>query len=224
MRCSDLDFPMSLYHANSRLSTLLWLRPAYCLYEEWSRKALDPSQASQGTATIEVQVKPAGSNSPYKMERRFPVPRCSLVMEDPLVPEEGLAYEIGPILNCLNDSCTKAILPGRGYNRGSKKELVSHHRLCEDGFDDPALFLDNPKDYDWFFYETDTYVYPKHSQTQPKPIQTLSVPALNQPPPALGTSLEKMATPEATQKTKPNVMMTLESLSPDNLHAGNNFI
>nr|XP_020648560.1 Golgi-associated olfactory signaling regulator [Pogona vitticeps] len=109
------------------------------------------------------------------------------------------------------------------YSRGSKKEPFSHHRLYEDGFDDPALFLDNPKDYDWFFYETDAYVYRTPSQTQPKPIQTLSVPSLKQPPPALETSLGKTVTPEAAQETKPNAMK-LECLSPDNLHNENNFI
>nr|XP_020648486.1 uncharacterized protein LOC110078538 isoform X2 [Pogona vitticeps] len=111
-----LDCPVSLYHEDSRLSTLLWLRPAYCLYEEWTRKAIDPSQATRWTATIEVEVKPAGSNSTYKIGRRFPVPHCSPMMEDPFVLEEGLAYEMGPTLICFNESCTKAVLPGHGYS------------------------------------------------------------------------------------------------------------
>ncbi|KAH0626530.1 hypothetical protein JD844_001569 [Phrynosoma platyrhinos] len=109
------------------------------------------------------------------------------------------------------------------YSRGSKKEPFSHHRLYQDGFDDPALFLDNPKDYDWFFYETDGYVYPMPSQTQPMPIQTLSVPALKQPPPAPENPPTKHGNPEEVQDVKhsqPNAMK-LECLSPDNLHPGN---
>ncbi|KAF7238823.1 Golgi-associated olfactory signaling regulator [Varanus komodoensis] len=109
------------------------------------------------------------------------------------------------------------------YSRGSKKEPFSHHRLYEDGFDDPALFLDSPKDYDWFLYETEGYVYPKPSQTHPKPIQTLSIPALKQPPPALEISPEKLATPKAALDSKqPQTnAVKLESLSPANLHTGN---
>ncbi|KAJ6654434.1 hypothetical protein lerEdw1_007027 [Lerista edwardsae] len=109
------------------------------------------------------------------------------------------------------------------YSRGSKKEPFSHHRLYEDGFDDPALFLDNPKDYDWFFYETDGYVYPTPSKIYPQPIQTLSIPALKQPLPVLETSAGKVVTSEEVQDSKqpqPD-SMKLECLSPANLHAGN---
>ncbi|XP_053118506.1 Golgi-associated olfactory signaling regulator isoform X2 [Hemicordylus capensis] len=421
----SIDYPVSLYYEDARLSTLIWLRPAYCLYEMWHREALDPSQASQQTTAIEVEVKPEGVNSTYKIARRFPVPYCGPFMDQPLVTKD-FAYEMGPTLACLNDTCTKAVLPGRGfsvryllynqaqtllaatnwsgpfytrgirwcdclkmnlfylgsllvlgtsytaanaefspslpsspspfptdwsstsqmspestqdpespltpgsnttfppnssspqqnqtqtsvptqqtkrprlfqekaegasfklpsvdtdyspgaepweaaaggvaivlmkpkghlavgephgatshamglflggcglllclfigvycaYSWGSKKEPFSHHRLYEDGFDDPALFLDSPKDYDWFFYETDGYVYPTPSQTHPQPIQTLSIPALKQPPPARGMSPEKPDTSEAAQDPQqPQASpMKLECLSPANLHSGN---
>ncbi|XP_061446572.1 Golgi-associated olfactory signaling regulator isoform X2 [Rhineura floridana] len=109
------------------------------------------------------------------------------------------------------------------YSRGSKKEPFSHRRLYEDGFDDPALFLDNPKEYDWFFYETDGYVYPTPSQTQPQPIQTLSIPALKQPPPALDKSPGTLVPSEAGQDSKQLQVnpIKLECLSPANLRAGN---
>uniref|UniRef100_A0ACB8EW79 Uncharacterized protein n=2 Tax=Sphaerodactylus townsendi TaxID=933632 RepID=A0ACB8EW79_9SAUR len=106
------------------------------------------------------------------------------------------------------------------YSRGAKKEPFSHHRLYEDGFDDPALFLDNPKDYDWFFYETDGYVYPTPSQSPPKPIQTLSVPALKQPAPVPEVSPGKLETSEAAPDANSSPAK-LECLSPANLHAGN---
>ncbi|XP_003226231.2 uncharacterized protein LOC100560003 [Anolis carolinensis] len=105
-----LDYPISLYHADSRLSTVLWLRPAYCLYEQWTRETLDPSQASHWTATLLVEAKAEGSNSTYKIGQRFPVPRCSPVVDD------TAAYGMGPTLVCLNDSCTKPVLPGHGYS------------------------------------------------------------------------------------------------------------
>ncbi|XP_060112213.1 Golgi-associated olfactory signaling regulator [Heteronotia binoei] len=106
------------------------------------------------------------------------------------------------------------------YSRGAKKEPFSHHRLYDDGFDDPALFLDNPKDYDWFFYETDGYVYPTPSQTYPKPIQTLSIPTLKQPTSALEKSSGKLETSEVTPDAKPS-SLRLECLSPANLHTRN---
>ncbi|XP_053217413.1 Golgi-associated olfactory signaling regulator [Podarcis raffonei] len=109
------------------------------------------------------------------------------------------------------------------YSRGSKKEPFSHHRLYEDGFDDPALFLDSPKDYDWFFYETDGYVYPTASQAQTQPIQTLSIPALKQPPPTLDGSPGKLSSSEVGQDSKqPQASpVKLECLSPANLRTGN---
>ncbi|KAH0626533.1 hypothetical protein JD844_001572, partial [Phrynosoma platyrhinos] len=30
--------------------------------------------------------------------------------------EEPVAYQVGPMLVCLNDSCTKTVLPGHGYS------------------------------------------------------------------------------------------------------------
>ncbi|XP_077170188.1 Golgi-associated olfactory signaling regulator [Paroedura picta] len=106
------------------------------------------------------------------------------------------------------------------YSRGAKKEPFSHHRLYDDGFDDPALFLDNPKDYDWFFYETDGYVYPTPSQTLSKPIQTLSIPALKQPASALEMPPGNLEASEVTPDTKPP-SPKLECLSPANLQTGN---
>nr|XP_028607779.1 uncharacterized protein LOC114608058 [Podarcis muralis] len=110
-----LDYPVSLYYPDSRLSTVLWLRPAYCLYEQWTREDLDPSQASRKTATIEVEVKPEGYNHTYKIGRKFPIPYCGPVTEEPLITKD-LAYEVGPTLVCLQENCTKAVLPGRGYS------------------------------------------------------------------------------------------------------------
>ncbi|XP_025031753.1 Golgi-associated olfactory signaling regulator [Python bivittatus] len=109
------------------------------------------------------------------------------------------------------------------YSRGAKKEPFAHHRLYQEAFDDPALFLDSPKDYDWFFYETDGYVYPTPSQTQLKPIQVLSIPALKQPSPVVEMSPEKLASPETRPDAKELQRSTvkLECLSPSNLNLGN---
>lgn len=54
------DYPIALYSGVSCLSTTLRLRPAFCLYEQWLRASVDPSEAPRGSATIEVQVQPTG--------------------------------------------------------------------------------------------------------------------------------------------------------------------
>lgn len=85
-------------------------------------------------------------------------------------------------------------------------------------FSSPALFLDHPKEYDWFFYETDGDGYPAPSRAQPqRPIQILSVPALKQPAPAPEGPPGK---PEAAPPAKPP-SPSLQCLSPANLPPGN---
>uniref|UniRef100_A0ACB8EVM5 Uncharacterized protein n=1 Tax=Sphaerodactylus townsendi TaxID=933632 RepID=A0ACB8EVM5_9SAUR len=109
-----LDYPISLYYRDSRLSTVLWFRPAYCLYELWNSDALDSSQATRQTATIEMEVKLAGDNDVYKSPKRFPIPICSPSVYQSLALGDH-ACEMGPTLACLNDTCTRAVLPGRNY-------------------------------------------------------------------------------------------------------------
>ncbi|KAG8140435.1 hypothetical protein E2320_003101 [Naja naja] len=103
------------------------------------------------------------------------------------------------------------------HSRGTKKEPFIHHRLNEDAFDEPALSLDRPQHYDWFFHETD--VYPTPTQIQLKPMQVLSVPDLKQPSPGLEASPEKPAKPETGPGTKevPRSPVKLECLSPASL-------
>ncbi|KAJ6654445.1 hypothetical protein lerEdw1_007038 [Lerista edwardsae] len=110
-----LDYPISLFYVDSRLSTLIWFRPAYCLYEQWRKDALDPSQASRKMATIEVEVKPAGVNGTYKILHRFPIPLCGPLLDQDMLGA-NLVYEMGPILACLDDTCTKTVLPDHGYS------------------------------------------------------------------------------------------------------------
>ncbi|XP_039191178.1 uncharacterized protein LOC120304532 isoform X2 [Crotalus tigris] len=105
------------------------------------------------------------------------------------------------------------------HSRGTKKEPFTHHRLDEEAFDDPALSLDRPQNYDWFFHETDAHVYPTPTQIQLKPMQVLSVPDLKQPSPGLETSPEEPAKPETGPDPKelPRSPVKLECLSPANL-------
>ncbi|XP_075773627.1 uncharacterized protein LOC142825598 [Pelodiscus sinensis] len=111
---SPLDYPVSLYSEASRLSTILRLRPAYCLYERWRQASVDPSQVPRASATIQVHVQPAGDNATYKVPQGFPVPPCSPLFEEPPSPWV-FAYDVGPGLACLNDTCTRDVLPGRSY-------------------------------------------------------------------------------------------------------------
>ncbi|CAM5131230.1 unnamed protein product [Natator depressus] len=109
-----LDFSVRLYSESSRLSTVLRVRPAFCLYERWRQVTVDPSRAPRASATIQVHVQPSGENATYKVPQGFPVPPCSPLFEEPPLPRE-FAYDVGPGLACLNDTCTRDLLPGRSY-------------------------------------------------------------------------------------------------------------
>ncbi|XP_077170368.1 uncharacterized protein LOC143825868 [Paroedura picta] len=109
------DYPISLYYRDSRFSTVLWFRPPYCLYELWAAKTLHSSQIPRQAATIQMQVKLSGDNGVYKATQRFPVPMCSPTGAQSLALGDH-AYEMGPALACLNDTCIKAVLPGRRYS------------------------------------------------------------------------------------------------------------
>ncbi|XP_044844137.1 uncharacterized protein LOC123349914 [Mauremys mutica] len=109
-----LDYPVRLYSESSRLSTVLRLCPAYCLYERWRQASVDPGQAPRASARIQVHVQPSGDNATYMVPQGFPVPPCSPLFEEPPHPRE-FAYDVGPGLACLNDTCTRDLLPGRSY-------------------------------------------------------------------------------------------------------------
>ncbi|XP_030053799.1 uroplakin-2 [Microcaecilia unicolor] len=115
--CDNLqivDFPVSLYSRDSRLSTLLWLRPAYCFYEKWLMDAVDPTQVDRSTAAIEVQVKLADDNETYKLPQTYQVPSCSPIFQEPPSVLQ-FAYQMGPSIMWLNDSLVRNVLPGHSY-------------------------------------------------------------------------------------------------------------
>ncbi|XP_041093645.1 uncharacterized protein LOC121305985 [Polyodon spathula] len=110
-----VDHPITLAFGDwSRHSTFLWLKPAFCLFEEWLGEAVDQTLANRETASIQVEVRREGDNSTYKMPTRFSVPNC-----DPLIFEpqnvQVFAYQVGPDLNCFDDSCVVQVLPDSKY-------------------------------------------------------------------------------------------------------------
>ncbi|XP_029441198.1 uroplakin-2-like [Rhinatrema bivittatum] len=109
-----VDYPVTLYARDSRLSTLLWLRPAYCFYEKWLMDTVDPSQMDRRTAAIEVQVRLAGDNETYKLPQSYQVPPCSPMFQEPAAVLE-FAYQMGPSIVSLNDSLVRSVLPGYSY-------------------------------------------------------------------------------------------------------------
>ncbi|XP_067408388.1 uncharacterized protein [Emydura macquarii macquarii] len=118
-----LDYPVRLYSEASRLATVLRLRPPYCFYERWRQDTVDPSQAPRASARIGVHVWPSGDNATYKVPQVYPVPPCSPLFEEPPHPPK-FAYDVGPGLACLDDTCTRDLLPGRRY----RVRFVLHSR------------------------------------------------------------------------------------------------
>ncbi|XP_060111291.1 uncharacterized protein LOC132583683 isoform X2 [Heteronotia binoei] len=141
-----LDYPISLYHRDSLLSTVLWFRPPYCLYELWYDKTLDHSLATWQTATIEMQVKLEGDDSVYKATQRFPIPICSPTMVQSLDLGDH-ACEMGPSLACLNDTCMRAVLPGRMYRIRYLLCNKDHSVLAVAGWSKDFRTRDMPHDF-----------------------------------------------------------------------------
>ncbi|KAK1152075.1 hypothetical protein AOXY_G31660 [Acipenser oxyrinchus oxyrinchus] len=110
-----IDRPVMLAFGDwSRHSTSLWLKPAFCLFEDWLGEAVDKTLANRETAFIQVEVRRDDDNSTYKMPTRFSIPNC-----DPLISEpqnvEVFAYQLGPDITCINDSCVVQVLPDSKY-------------------------------------------------------------------------------------------------------------
>ncbi|XP_039631750.1 uncharacterized protein LOC120543005 isoform X1 [Polypterus senegalus] len=110
-----IDYPISLaYGEMSRFSTTLWLKPAFCFYEQWLGQAVDKTVVNRTTATIQIQVLREGDNTTYKLPVLYPVPKCNPVFIVPLLITDA-KYQLGPIINCLNDSCEVQVLPNKKY-------------------------------------------------------------------------------------------------------------
>lgn len=60
---------------------------------------------------------PPGDNATYKVPGTFPMPPCSPLHQEPMAPQE-FAYDMGPSLECLNDTCLLGVLPGHSYRCG----------------------------------------------------------------------------------------------------------
>ncbi|XP_063292479.1 uroplakin-2-like isoform X1 [Pelobates fuscus] len=108
------NYEVSQYAGGLQLSTMFYLRPAYCLYEEWTNKVVNPSVAVRETSTITVQVQTDGDNSTYALPSGFIVPQCRPLFAD-LQSTGPDAYSAGPYINTLDKSRVQSILPGHAY-------------------------------------------------------------------------------------------------------------
>nr|XP_033816024.1 Golgi-associated olfactory signaling regulator isoform X2 [Geotrypetes seraphini] len=256
-----VDYPISLYSRDSYLSTLLWLRPAYCFYEKWLMDAVDPGQADKSTAAIEVQIKLADDNETYKLPQSYQVPPCSPIFQEPSAVLQ-FAYQMGPSIMWLNDSLVRSVLPGHSYrvryvlynqakeqvaasnwsqsfqtrdsamgqwpgmtgkvlalflgaagvlvclllliycfySRSHRKEMFSHRRLYEGGFEDPVLHLDTPMDHYDFFSLNDQDRRPAPASRLQEPGSQETPPPQEKPrPPQELIGLESLATLDPTK-------------------------
>ncbi|KAE8593840.1 hypothetical protein XENTR_v10019343 [Xenopus tropicalis] len=108
------NYKISLYNNSLRLSTALWLLPAYCLYEEWLFNTVDPSVAVKQKSSILVQVQIPGDNNTYIVPGDYEVPQCRPIF-NPLQATEPFVYQVGPNIELANGSSVQTVLPSRSY-------------------------------------------------------------------------------------------------------------
>ncbi|KAM4652867.1 uncharacterized protein O3C94_015072 [Discoglossus pictus] len=107
-------YKISLYSERQKLCTVLWLRPAYCLYEEWMRETLDLTMADRKTSVIQIKVQPAINNGTYIVPQNFTIPPCDPIFQD--YEGTGLfVYKVGPSIRTIDQSHVMGILPGNNY-------------------------------------------------------------------------------------------------------------
>ncbi|XP_075046781.1 uroplakin-2-like [Mixophyes fleayi] len=107
-------YKIELFSENIILSTVIWLLPAYCLYEQWVYQALEQSVAVRKTSLIEIQIKIAGYNETYVVPDKFSIPQCRSVFGEPPLTEDYV-YQVGPDIQNLDASQVLKILPGTIY-------------------------------------------------------------------------------------------------------------
>ncbi|KAG8434144.1 hypothetical protein GDO86_012496 [Hymenochirus boettgeri] len=106
------NYTISLYSESLKLSTMLLIRPAYCLYEQWQSKALDLSVADKKTSTIQVQI--TDGNNSFVVPQNFEVPQCRLQINEQQA-SDPVVYEIGPDIKLANVKSTQRIIPNQLY-------------------------------------------------------------------------------------------------------------
>ncbi|XP_068098309.1 uncharacterized protein [Hyperolius riggenbachi] len=95
------------------LSSVIWLQPPGCLYEEWM-KATVAHTATRQNSSIQVQVQTAAWNTTYAVPNKLKVPQCVSPLGE-LPPSEYSVLQVGPDLIDLNDTQVRNILPGTAY-------------------------------------------------------------------------------------------------------------
>ncbi|XP_018081854.1 uroplakin-2-like [Xenopus laevis] len=108
------NYKISLYSDSLRLSTVLWLRPAYCLFEEWQSDAVDLSVAIRKTSSIIVQVQIQGDNSTYIVQGGYVIPQCRPIFNE-LQATEPFVYQVGPNIELTDGKGVQLVLPNHSY-------------------------------------------------------------------------------------------------------------
>ncbi|XP_066453675.1 uroplakin-2-like [Eleutherodactylus coqui] len=109
------EYKISLFSKDRILSTVIWLKPPYCLYEEWMLQALDTSVAPRITSQIEVQVQITdNSNETYVVPHKFQVPQFSSLFGE-RSPTDLYVFQVGPDISNQNANQVIKILPGTAY-------------------------------------------------------------------------------------------------------------
>ncbi|XP_072283294.1 uroplakin-2-like [Pyxicephalus adspersus] len=107
-------FQIFLFSEDQILSTVIWLQPPFCLYEEWMMKTIDPSVATRNSSSIQVEVQIKEQNETFVVPEMFSVPQCkTLFGESP--PTEAYVFQVGPNLNDQSNTKVTRILPGVVY-------------------------------------------------------------------------------------------------------------
>ncbi|XP_051899266.1 uncharacterized protein LOC127585665 isoform X2 [Pristis pectinata] len=114
-----VDYSIVPYSGDlSRLATLVWLRPAHCLFETWAAQRSDWMVSPHSSISIVVDIL-----------------------------REEAAYQMGPRIVCKNGSCIEEVLPGQAFRIRYILQDMSGKSLIQTRWSDSILTRNDPPSY-----------------------------------------------------------------------------
>ncbi|XP_051899265.1 uncharacterized protein LOC127585665 isoform X1 [Pristis pectinata] len=139
-----VDYSIVPYSGDlSRLATLVWLRPAHCLFETWAAQRSDWMVSPHSSISIVVDILREVDNGTFALPHKYPVPRCNYFSSES--PEA--AYQMGPRIVCKNGSCIEEVLPGQAFRIRYILQDMSGKSLIQTRWSDSILTRNDPPSY-----------------------------------------------------------------------------
>ncbi|XP_007909012.1 uroplakin-2 [Callorhinchus milii] len=141
-----VDYDIALFNGEvSRLATLVWLSPAYCLFEKWVEQR-GGELTMRSSASVQVELL-REDNATFVLPQRYSVPFCNDFSPKPAAVSTPLAYQMGPNVACIDGSCIEHVLPGQRFRVRYIIYSVSEEALVTTKWSAPIATRDDPPSY-----------------------------------------------------------------------------